>query len=1057
MKRIIIYICLIPVLLMLSARGLGADEVSLPGTVGQVADFLNYYGAAPEEDLLFFINESLLFYRQPRYSDSRMWVNFKTRSQFWRMTLNKFWYGKDHEARNLKGRLLKMFHTRRRLIALCPQESRPRVAFDLKNDEEYAAARQLFKTMGLQMVRFKLGAGTYSFRLEHYYQSALMIEEPQYYQLLGLNPRVMEERLDREPQCRFHFRQCRVPLPWDFQFLNKVTGLNLKPETFMETLLNDARLPFLLGILYRLPEAEFRFIDRLAPGSGGWKKIYSNEKLLVGMLLLSHALRVENNRLRLPGGHEARRLWRSLTGADPLKEPLRFLETVALKDRGKLNYFYTFTYFLPPATRSVLFEPANAGKVKALYRNLSLSRGARLKGLRIPGLRDHDFFTLLYSLRSREGRIFFPGGVETWARAVGARTPGLFGLLDTLSRGTGARSKKKIRTFVALYSKFFNRAPLMTPSVLDTLFRQYPKYNVLVDYIERIPLREPQVVLELFSWVKRLQSLPAGKSEKDDIAAVLQGILSWLAESARHNAGEFDYDRVLRRLMKAPSTPLELYDFFFQFFKRLKPALKVDNADSLFMEVLTSGMRSAPVELHGQRYFLMAPRTLTAQISRLMKKQRACTLSQLVEINRLLNRLQQGGPGRGALARRLEDLFARLPHPRAGGRQSEEKVPYSWAYIKKAFPELDTKQEYSGARLFALLRRLTAKAGGGGSPGAIAALVKDIKHICLVPQLKHFLITAAYASAVKTPRARVFLNHNFARHHDFSPQRGRTPWNHSGFSRRVGEFSGFYLTGGLSRLNIMLAYPVSEDWFGKTADFSSTQSVPVLYNHLDLYPQPQAGRAQLYAGLMVSLAKHLLERVGEGAPLLPELARRLGLITAGNRYREVMTRLNRGTGAEVLSTGELFRLGEAFFAGNRYLETFPGAARLKTFRETPVTPVEMRPLGSVYYHTFGMLKACRLPLFPQPLSHFFQSPWVGGEMIDELKLKAAYVSFSRRTPPELLGFLVYRYLYYAKRFFAQEYENDYERTYYMLDTYNYLQMERICRKLKTQGILKLAQ
>jgi len=116
---------------------------------------------------------------------------------------------------------------------------------------------------------------------------------------------------------------------------------------------------------------------------------------------------------------------------------------------------------------------------------------------------------------------------------------------------------------------------------------------------------------------------------------------------------------------------------------------------------------------------------------------------------------------------------------------------------------------------------------------------------------------------------------------------------------------------------------------------------------------------------------------------------------------------------------------------------------------------EMEKIGSIYYHSFGTLLPHRYRLFPQPLSHLFQSKWIGGEMINELKVKTAYISHMKKTPPELLGFLIFHHLHYVRRFFDVEYKNEYSKTYHTYDTYNYLHMNRICKQLKKQGVLRL--
>ncbi len=68
------------------------------------------------------------------------------------------------------------------------------------------------------------------------------------------------------------------------------------------------------------------------------------------------------------------------------------------------------------------------------------------------------------------------------------------------------RSKKdkkpisEIQKFLSITTKFSTRPQLMTEEVLATMYFNYDDYNVLVDFIEKIPIREPETVLKLFEW-----------------------------------------------------------------------------------------------------------------------------------------------------------------------------------------------------------------------------------------------------------------------------------------------------------------------------------------------------------------------------------------------------------------------------------------------------------------------------------------------------------------------------------------------------------------------------
>jgi hypothetical protein len=307
----------------------------------------------------------------------------------------------------------------------------------------------------------------------------------------------------------------------------------------------------------------------------------------------------------------------------------------------------------------------------------------------------------------------------------------------------------------------------------------------------------------------------------------------------------------------------------------------------------------------------------------------------------------------------------------------------------------------------------------------------------------------------------VFLNPNLTRFHDFSSHQGKTPWNHSGISQRLGNLTTYHLEGGLSRLNITLAFPYSEYTFGRELGNKSIQAVPIIFNHLDLFPYPLIHRAQEYNGLLVKFAEELLQKSRENPELKEALRDELMTMTAGYHYRTVMHQLEKPKAKfsqPLLYFSELLRLGETFFKKRKFIDRFSQKQGLEAFREPSLNQAvqeEMNRLGSIYYHTFGTLKPYRYSLFPQPLSLLFESQWTCAEMINELKVKVAYISYLKQMPPQLLGSVVYRYLFLVADLFFRSARIDYHSTYFMYSVFNYLYLHQIYNDFRKQGILRI--
>ena len=160
----------------------------------------------------------------------------------------------------------------------------------------------------------------------------------------------------------------------------------------------------------------------------------------------------------------------------------------------------------------------------------------------------------------------------------------------------------------------------------------------------------------------------------------------------------------------------------------------------------------------------------------------------------------------------------------------------------------------------------------------------------------------------------------------------------------------------------------------------------------------------------------------------------------------------------LLYYSQLLRLGESLFNKGTALAEFSQKQQLEAFREPVLYRAvreESNQLGSIYYHTFGTLKPYRYSLFPVPLAQLFVSRWTSAEMIDELKVKIAYLSYLKQMPPQLMGCMAYRYLLTAADLFFHGSRIDYHRTYYMYSVFNYLYLNQIYNTMRKLGILRL--
>ncbi|UCH95101.1 MAG: hypothetical protein JSV88_33285 [Candidatus Aminicenantes bacterium] len=1038
--------------LILQVDLMPAAQVKLPGSLVNFISYLKSYSAT-EKNFIYYLNDTLLFEQMPDLEKIRERalqgvINLRQRQEIFRGTRKLY---KNNLKMTLNHRIKRIVSSHRTLkeyLAQLTKDPEKPVSLDLNHPQEYLEAELLLKLTGLMVQK----DSTHGYRLKETY-SAPDFEPNHYYQLLGINPWTLEKKLNQTRRFDLEMREFEVTIPWDFDFLRQITGLEINPDSFAEILTQDKRFQLFLGILYRLSDKEINYISGLGPDFAAWKKIYSNNKFLCGMFILSHALRVKNNRLQFPGDPDpnAALFWKKSVGIDYLQYPLQFLEQLAVKDGGKLNYFYVFTFFLPGEMQKAVLFNFDHQKFREIYYLVELDKKEKIRGLEIPVLKNLGFFTLIYALKTHGGEIIFPGGIDAWTNAVGAPGNSWFALLKHLL--TTSKKNHSLNRFIPIYSKFFHRREILIEEVIRAFYENYLEYNVVIDFIEKIPLKKPKTVLALLFWAKSLENADISKRKKEAVIAVFQSLLEILSQKARTMPTQYPYDQLVEELIQIPLSGASLYDGVFRFFaSRLDIDLTGSWADQSFWDFLLPA--NLEVVVYNQAYQLETAPILKKEIAKALESQSSTSLSHLVKINRLLEALQASNSDRQhkKIGKQLFGLFQQL--------SLAEEIDENLSQQLR-----DILETHASDRLFENLYRLVSKKLKKAPQSEIDKLVEKIKSESLLQELEHYLLTCIYAVTLKNSKLQVFLNPNLTRFHDFSSHQGKTPWNHSGISQRLGNLAAYHLEGGLSRLNITLAFPYSEFTFGREIGYNSTQGVPIIFNHLDLFPGPLIYRAQEYNGLLVKFAEELLQQSWENPTLKEALKHELMTMTAGYHYRTVMHQLEKPKAnpktkfnQPILYFSELQRLGEVFFKKRKFIERFSQNRRLEAFREPllyQAVQEEMNRLGSIYYHTFGTLKPYRYSLFPQSLSLVFESHWTCAEMIDELKVKAAYIFYLRKMPPQLLGGIVYRYVFLAADFLFRNSRIDYHSTYFMYSVFNYLYLHQIYNDLRKQGILRI--
>jgi hypothetical protein len=619
-----------------------------------------------------------------------------------------------------------------------------------------------------------------------------------------------------------------------------------------------------------------------------------------------------------------------------------------------------------------------------------------------------------------------------------------FSLLTALLKNTGTKEDKTttaisdIKKFMDLYTKFYDRPQLLSGEVLSLMAAKYEKYNVLVDFIEKIPIQKPETVIKLFLWVENFEWFPP--KDKSLFNSVFQSILELISHAAIYSNSRRDYDALLEKLIAIPFARHTLYDNLFDFFKS---ELEIDYGEKNLLDFVTEGIKNRDLEIDGTDYSFHVNESYKKNILQILDSQEICSFTTLLKLNHLFRQLTAERGDLSAAGRTFKSI-----------EETCTTLPY--AEISKDAPKdiRDRVMTYSRDKLSKELDKLFKALNDNAEMNLIQTIINKIKTEYLLHQLDHHLLAMAYAVNAKSPKLKVFLNPNMVRLHDFLDNKERTAWNFCGTPPVTDYLGGYHLSGGLSRLNIVFAFKWYEHLFGRTFIYNPPHLQAVLVNLLDLYPIPRTNWKTDYNALMVDFGLELMRKARNSKDdevLRKDVINRLGTITTGFHYRKAVDYINEKSVDHDLFFKELKLLAEYFFKNKKYLDT---STYKKQLEKLPISPAI--PPGSIYYFTFGNLNPQTFNMFPQDISNFFDSGRLSGEIFDEYKIKLDWHLHKKKIHPILAGQILYSYLNgTAPRILSQNHVNDYFSTYFLFKVFNNSHLRGIVKKLQKEGYLKL--
>lgn len=1010
-----------PVFFLLLTLGLslfaGSETATIPGSINSLCFYDNFFYNLPEQDFIYYFNDALLFTEPPDdsiYSDGM-------RDKFLR--------------------LLRQHRQIREYIAKSGNRQSATISFNLKTEEGFKSGVEFLALLGLNMKKISSG---------------MMQIKPtdddeifKYYNFCSLRVSALQTQLNSTGIFFFKLQETTVHLPWNFRFLSDISGLKLDSETFFMEMIANKRLSLLLAILFRLSDKEIDFVGGDAPKTAGsaWKRIYLDKKMMMGMLVLSNALRVRGGQLLLPGGDRAKKFWAALAGSDPDRSPSDFLAKLCNLDNGKLNYLYVFSFFLPEMNRRALFFDYDEAKVLRLYQKITLGENEKIKANSFPRLENFTFYSLMHALKVRNERIVLPLGFSAWGQALGLDLTdpedecGFFeGLLA--ASGRGDKKTSLLHKFISVYSKFVGRPQFLSLELLQKIFAGFESSNTVLDFLEKIPLKKTASADALLAWQESLLKL----NQKDRLlyTALGQALLESIAHASGFTPGSVDFDAVINDLVAIPWQRPAFYDGLFAFIKK-KSSADAPRAitDDSYLGFVLRGLKNQEVSIRDEPYEWRVRDMYLSDLQEMLRSQEVCSLSALSEINVLLDELAAAPASFGSRSRRLRDAFEQLPYPdfsKDAPKKLKDRV------ISYAKDDLDRD-----------VRELLKLCEKNADRENIRKAIAVIKSEYLLPNAKDYFLALAYALNAKNPKLRMFMNPNLARLHDFS-ESGGSPWTGGCAPGDKTEFSGYYLKGGLSQLNLTFALNWRNQLFEKNI-FNSEQTQAMIYNIMAMLPQPMIRHSGVLDALLVELAVEMLQKCRDNGPMKAAAQDATMTLTAGYHFRKLNDFLSGHVADYHLFFTELRQFGLSFSENSLFLDRFSQKDKLTKFMQMPLSAIvadESDPWGNIFFNSSGSLVPRANAFFPQETAQLFASGWFSGETLAEYKIKTAYLAYKNDLPSCLIGQFVFDFVSTVSRsVYSQNHVKDYHSTHFVLDIMNSAHLKNTLQKLQKSGFLRL--
>lgn len=883
--------------------------------------------------------------------------------------------------------------------------------------------------------------------------------------LLGYHPETILKNLNESKKMSIFIPAEYIELPFSKRLIKSILPTEKDLEkNFLNIIAKNIDFDFLFLSLYNLSDETIEAINKSIDNEkiSAWRLLlYSSENAGWKFYRISPYIEANSSTISTPID---RKLIKGPSGI--YFNELSFIKNWMNNSDGKFAYFMRGLYSSNPIIRNILINNESediAKSINLLYFNLNLPRRERLSQLY--DLKELEGFPeVLSTLRYKENDIYFPGGYDSWIKAI--KNHNIPKSYEDLLKENNSSSLSYLEFFKELakwktningqdtdgmpvffrtYNFFIQKEELATPENILILFRAYPYYPSIITYLEHINFNDPTLLYKVIFKIIELENLE--DDDYENAMRIFQSNLSlfWIL-SLNPQLGQKDINYLFKSFLELPFDNKYGFDFkyarwFYHIFLKYLNCNE-NNPGECMLDAIGASIPQDHLRINEAIYLFNPREREKEQIKNILKEQKIPSLQWISNIYQIILKIDSMDN-----KEKIRDCINELQNQLS-------------SYISEQAAE-----EMTHPIIQEMLRMLKLIEKFSSSEEAPKELILKISNI-VNELIGWHNLGLVYSFWMKNVNSKAFSDNSFIAKHDFSKLKNtiliKTPWRNTHLVIQDPK-KGVFLQGSLSMLPLELAPLILQSEFASANSKLLNDELPKWLWASAIFPkanliddQTNSAIASFYE-LGIELIKDINNSIHPESKqiLLSFLKEHIGKARYIKIHDCLLTKANCQNTINLFTPSELFYLGK-FSIDNSIELTSERYKKLKILIEkNPEIQDKINQFGTIAPHILGssIITINYLPSYENLEKYYTHSPIA--ERLFDYKIRTAYLIDKLQLPAKLQYLIWQKAVLYILSHCRQNYIDDWESIVWQTQLINEETLIRWIQEFKAQGYLEL--